>query len=288
VKIKVLKASKSDWAVITFGSGPGWRPSVERSHRQAIRSRLFRINIAADDKWLKAYSFPNEKLAEFIKDNPRGYGLWIWKPYILIDVLKKFPDIDGVLYLDSGCELNFNDQSKKRMEEYFTIANSTGSLGFENPQIESNFTSPLVLKTLNAEKYLHTKQMMAGVFFLKNSKENLEFLIEWADLMSTQNHALLNGKVAERTGQITVTNSNFIEHRHDQSIFSILWKKKQMTILTDETYWHPRWKIDGKDFPIWTTRSKLFFSIKTNAILLIIYRLIRKVILIGTRDRFSI
>lgn len=58
----------------------------------------------------------------------------------------------------------------------------------------------------------------------------------------------------------------FVDHRHDQSIFSLLVKRDTPFFeLSDETYLSKEeWEKKSKDFPIWTTRNrgfKLFKSI---------------------------
>ncbi|MDN3017798.1 hypothetical protein PH210_16485 [Paenibacillus sp. BSR1-1] len=48
---------------------------------------------------------------EFFKKNdeilnqPRGAGYWLWKPYIILDVLSKIKENDIVVYSDSGIEI---------------------------------------------------------------------------------------------------------------------------------------------------------------------------------------
>ena len=42
---------------------------------------------------------------EFIRNNPRGYGYWIWKPYIILKVLNQLDNGDILVYGDAGCEM---------------------------------------------------------------------------------------------------------------------------------------------------------------------------------------
>ena len=48
----------------------------------------------------------------------------------------------------------------------------------------------------------------------------------------------------------------FLEHRHDQSIFSLIAKKNNFFVIPDETYWNPDWNVSGKNYPIWATRLR--------------------------------
>ena len=65
-----------------------------------------------------------ETLEEFFnqhKDfvtNSRGYGYWIWKPYIINKMLTQINDNDILVYIDSGCHINITSESKNRFNEY--------------------------------------------------------------------------------------------------------------------------------------------------------------------------
>jgi len=59
------------------------------------------------------------------------------------------------------------------------------------------------------------------------------------------NYHLLNDEPS-----ISKNYEEFIEHRHDQSIFSIIRKKFNTYYIEDETY-----PIGIKEFPIWATRK---------------------------------
>ena len=42
---------------------------------------------------------------EFFNKNPRGFGYWIWKPYIILEQLSKINDDEYVLYTDAGSKI---------------------------------------------------------------------------------------------------------------------------------------------------------------------------------------
>ena len=41
-----------------------------------------------------------------ITKNPRGYGYWLWKSYIIKKTIEKMSDDDILLYLDCGYEID--------------------------------------------------------------------------------------------------------------------------------------------------------------------------------------
>lgn len=47
---------------------------------------------------------------------PKRAGYWIWKPYLILKTLQKYPDA-VVVYTDAGCTLNANMQEWSRWFE---------------------------------------------------------------------------------------------------------------------------------------------------------------------------
>ncbi|MEG0298008.1 MAG: hypothetical protein RR488_01515 [Aurantimicrobium sp.] len=88
-----------DWYFLTFGAGkfPMIRAS-KRLARQAKSTKMFVKTWSYGEKNLKRtgdnFWFEN---AEFIKSNPKGYGFWLWKPYIILKTLESIPDGSGLL-----------------------------------------------------------------------------------------------------------------------------------------------------------------------------------------------
>jgi hypothetical protein len=265
---------------VTFGSGNQWRPAIKRIRRQAASSRRFGKVFAFSEKDL---GFIYKDISQdFFSINQRGYGLWIWKPYIILNVLKAHPDCEVLLYLDAGCEINSNSISLKILDEYIDIAKSGNGLGFELPFLERNWTSKYVIEYMSAQKFSYSKQLAGGIFFLKNNLESHNFLNDWINNMLLENNTLLLGNKSR-----VEENPDFMEHRFDQSIFSILWKKNEFNITQDKSYWAPNWS-GGNAYPIWSTRSKLRFSFSTNKLILLVYRIFRFLIITGSRGKIAV
>jgi hypothetical protein len=186
---------------------------------------------------------------DFFLKNKRGYGYWIWKPYIIYEHLKKMSDGDILLYCDSGCILNINDISLKRLDEYFNLLECSeyDTLSFELVHKEKTWTKGLLYDFLNIEKD-NSHQLMATAMFFKKNNKNLSLLKEICNIIENKEYYLFDD---------TISNNNddsFIEHRHDQSIFSLLRKKLGTLILKDET-WFRNWS-DGINYPIHAKRIK--------------------------------
>jgi hypothetical protein len=191
----------------------------------------------------------------FILQNSRGYGYWIWKPEILRIVLESLaPEEDGVLYLDAGCTLNFqNSAAVQRFKEYESKAVARGGLFFRlrgenNHQL---YTKHATLQEMNAENRLDENLVAATAFFLSNTPSSRELLSDWSRVMTQDSYSLVVDPDPSEP-----QHEGFVAHRHDQSLLSLLLNRTNFEIVGDETYFSPRWRKTGADFPIWATRNK--------------------------------
>ena len=163
---------------------------------------------------------------EFVKKNnqllkaKKGAGFWVWKPHIIRNALAKVDDGDAVIYCDSGCLVTGN---LKPLVE--TCATRTrGILGFEVGKdfLERQWTKRDVFVSMDCEeaKYWNTPQIRATTIIFIKCKASLEFLCEWQELVCDEQLVCDHDST---TGQSEF--HDFREHRHDQSLFSLLYKK---------------------------------------------------------------
>ena len=251
----------TNWHLVLFAEGSyDLRAAGRRLKRQAKESGLF-STITLDNKrtLVKNHSDFYFTFKEFISKNPRGYGKWIWKPYLILSKLNEIPSGDGVIYLDSGCYFNLKTENARlRFTDYLTMAKKHGSLAmqlydfeFSSPDLtDSRHSKPFLLDFPPIkEDHYQTNQVQAGIVFLINNSQNLEFLTQWHKLTIYYNQ-LLSDK------SYLVKNSIFVEDFNwDQSIFSLLYKQSEFFCLKDETYFSPNW-FEGERFPIWAMRWK--------------------------------
>ena len=118
--------------LLTFGGGDKrYHDAKDRLVKQAEEFGLFNkiIGYTEQDLIDKYPEFWN-KHSNFILNNKRGYGYWIWKSYIILDILKTLNENDILVYLDCGCEINITDESKNRFLEYINIVKEHNNLLF--------------------------------------------------------------------------------------------------------------------------------------------------------------
>ena len=67
-----------------------------------------------DECITKEFQEKNEK----ILSQSRGHGYWLWKVHLIYETLtKKMNENDILVYVDSGCDINFKT-GRKRFDEY--------------------------------------------------------------------------------------------------------------------------------------------------------------------------
>jgi len=241
---------------LTFGDGTlGFSRAGERLVKQFSQMFPGHTAINANSKMLLRV-LPEYWRAKqnFVKQNPRGYGNWIWKPTLVnLAFLGKFGEFDLLVYLDAGCELNFASESAIfRFEEYSKMAIDLGGLAFAHKPgqfgvedfSEVRWAKPSLLNYLNPDPHiLQSPQLQAGCIFLARRSSQLAF--DWFEISNINESIYLRDETL--VGQYV--------HRNDQSIFSILWKQSKFGIIEDETFFDFKNDPDALNFPIWTARN---------------------------------
>jgi hypothetical protein len=215
-----------------------FKTSAERLKQEAEQLEIFDEVIIYTQE-----SLPSFVTNQWLFNQERGGGYWIWKPYIVLDCLKRMNEDDIVLYVDSGCKLYESNEWSK----YFEELNSYNGLFFQYrscvyqpwiewfsdkyPNLDSSKYGKAVLKNWTKktvldffEPYFKNNQwkeecmFISGIFFLKKTDETLLFISEWYNIMSLNPEMVFDVLEIEKEGQAPF----FVEHRHDLSLLSIL------------------------------------------------------------------
>ncbi len=256
---------------VSFAGGHlRWKLARVRLLRQVKASSYFESIEVYSEKRLDEIISP--EIANFISANRLGYGLWIWKPIVVLDFLKRNPSCTLILYLDAGCDFNYSISSRKRWEEYLLLLQQFGAVVFQTPHSELSYTSKKLVTRLRSElSHLQSGQIHAGTFLMTRDFA-LNFCEEWLAIMSENNFGWLRNEVEDESVDFY---DDYIDYRYDQSVFSLLMKQnKAVNILQDdETDFAQSWKA-GINFPILTSRNRSIVPILKQGL---IHRALRRV-----------
>ena len=151
-----------------------------------------------------------------ILESKIGGGYWLWKPYFILKTLREADGGDYVFYSDAGA---FLTGSISHLIKVMHQANQD-MMGFETPLIEKQWTKREVFEALNCthSSYEDSNQIMASFILIKKTEQSVSFLETFLRVATNPLH--LTDSYSN-----TKQDNNFIQHRHDQSIFSLLYKK---------------------------------------------------------------
>jgi len=259
--------------------------SLDRLARQAKSIKIF------NDIYLFIENDLPVDFREYFKDKlipgSRGYGYWSWKPEVMLMVLDRIQEGDCLLYIDAGCHLN--SLGKQRLLEYFKILEQeeTGVVAFQAIQ-PSEDNSSLVYdgrKLFDQSNYrwikgdlldyfgvkdnpsiVNDQAIGAGVIFIRKCDRAIRIIREWQQII--WHHFNL----VDDTPSVSANLKGFIEHRHDQAIWTLLCLKHRVKTLSAYEYWYPMknakklnpdWLALEK-FPIHAKRDKDFGMLRNN------------------------
>jgi hypothetical protein len=230
--------------LITFGGGiPGIEQALDRVRRQAEAFPLIDVVEIFEPGDLGKEYF--EKFGNLVKQFPRGFGLWSWKPFLVDREIKKLRDGDILIYMDAGCELN--PKGAQVFSEYLDYSSRNGFLFFSLGLQHRYWTKPNQL--LITEEHYFRNQVSAGVFFIKVSKASKKFVVNWLSLCASDEGFLLKDPDPRQNLDFT----KFHDHRHDQSVLSKVVFDAGIEALPDGTFVLP-WSL-ARGNPILALRN---------------------------------
>jgi len=215
------------------------------------------VSFATNPKWYKAQEGLNNSAKsggfdgvisytdsgrdwDFIKKytnitDTRGYGFWQWKPLIILDALSKLDDGDIVAYVDSGNII------VNRLDYVFDRCSETGITLFENR--DGNYQKQthknkewtkrdcFVLMNCDSRDYYNASQVDGSYQLYKKTPDTIKFLEEYREYCSNDN-------IISDLPNITAANlPEYIDHRHDQSILSLMAVKYNISLLPEPSEW---------------------------------------------------
>jgi hypothetical protein len=156
----------------------------------------------------------------------RGAGYWLWKPFIIHHVLKEMRDGDCLAYSDSGIEI-IGD-----LTPLFEIAAEKEITVFSGHGRCRQWTKRDCFFYLGADQpaYHDAPMLEAGFLVLMKTRRACAFAENW--LASCLDRRVLS----DDPNTCGVPNlPEFVAHRHDQSVLSILAKRENLELFRSPT-----------------------------------------------------
>lgn len=151
----------------------------------------------------------------------RGFGLWSWKPTIILNELGELAENQVLFYLDSGDLFLPNI-----LDIYHNQLISSPFLLFEGGGTIREYTKRTVLDYFGFNGYLSRNKRMveAGASFWRNTPASRKFLEKWKS--ACQVYELISDPTDDE-----LQHSNYISHRHDQSLLTLLGLQSGASII---------------------------------------------------------
>jgi len=195
-------------------------------------------------------------LPDYIKSNiktniekygGRGYGYWCWKPYMILNELKQLNDNDILIHLDAHC---FLENIENKLDEYFDLLQT-----MEKPLLVGYcwYGNDLQYNTKKLISYVETelnynfsydelsqRQAESGILFMRKNKFIVDLITLWDKLLNDGIEF-----VSDNYNDKELNYPEFIDHRHDQALLSLLCKYYKIPVF-EPFNWDDLNRVNGK------------------------------------------
>lgn len=163
-----------------------------------------------------------------ILNNPRGGGYYLWKPYVFYRGYQELGEGDYLVYTDAGSI--YVDKIQKLIDCMKQENVNLMLFSLQNEMLERNYTKrdAFILTGCDEEQYANTPQSIGGYMVCKKSPEVEAFFQEV--LFYAQDIRI----ISDRPNTMGKENyPDFVDHRHDQSVISLISKKRGIKKFRD-------------------------------------------------------
>jgi hypothetical protein len=197
--------------IISFGNKPYYNKIAKDLHR-ALKKKYKNFNYLSFDE-----DNLDEDIKKYAEINPKGFGYWIWKPYLVLKVLEQIDKNDILVYLDARCY--FVGERVDWLEDFVNGQYDIGAWRLSQNQLEYQWTSADILDFFDADIEMREQpQFAATIILIRKSKLTKEFMSDWLYIMRKHDYLVRDDN------SILSPHKGFIENKHDQSVFSMLLK----------------------------------------------------------------
>lgn len=184
----------------------------------------------------------------------RGAGYWLWKPFVVMDVLNSVPDGTPVLYTDVAMTFIADPAPLIALAEKHTV--SLFQMG--GSMLQSIWTKRDCFVELNAdtEEFWSLPQLVGGIQLYRAGPEARQFVSRLSEAMASET-CLTDAPNVHGLPNLP----GFVDHRHDQSVLTILAKKRNAALFPDPSQFGPWDAVQSGEMPF---RQTVFLHRRPN------------------------
>jgi hypothetical protein len=201
---------------------------INYAHNGFLNSQKEALDIATKFGFdVKGYNYNDidsnfKNKNQHILSQKRGAGYWLWKPYVILNALNQINNGDYLVYMDSGAKLINN------VDNFLRMIDHKGMLNFSMVQKTSKWTKGdcfYYLNKKNKDDFKNDNQMSATYLFFKKNETCVSFVSRWLD------NCLIPGLIDDSANKVMNNFNDFIDHRHDQAILSLMVYNEDMMYI---------------------------------------------------------
>ncbi len=202
---------------VTFAAGPHFdtRYIVEDVRRLNLFDKIY--GLGPEDLGAAFW----KRHGTFVRAHARGYGFWVWKPFIIQRCLRGMRDDDILVYSDAGAIVIPEDGMRARLEQQFQDIEQWpvglgASVGGRDSRIRCK-ADVFAALGVTEEKDRAVRQYESGRIICRKHPAAMRIIDLWARLGWERHYHLFDNSPSGLPNH-----EGFKEHRHDQAILTIL------------------------------------------------------------------
>ena len=216
--------------LLTFGHDESWRHARERTGAAAVACGFRPLVCDATHLGL----WPHLEWAQS-PAGARGFGYWGWKPYLVGKLLESLPDGDLVVYSDAGNVLTHGPG----WDRYLDMARDTGGCFFFHDvrhATDAQYTKADLLAHFDPDNHPGLGMLWAGAWIVKAGGEARALMRHWSQWWDEARYHYVDDSPSRTPNAL-----DFREHRHDQSVLSLLVKSRYgaASFVSETECWVP-------------------------------------------------
>jgi hypothetical protein len=187
----------------------------------AKESKIFQEIFEYDRGWLEKTKFYGEN-SEILDPNSKGDGWCLWKPYVILESLKKIKKGEILIYMDSTDTFSFS--IKNFLISHFQNSDILFCEMSESPNKNYTKRDTFHYMGCDSEEYWNSIQLEAGIIGIKKTKETIKIINEYLEYCK-------DPRIIKDTPNVSGKENlpGYVDHRYDQSILTNLKTKYSIT-----------------------------------------------------------